>query len=303
MSPRLSLLILALAALPCWGCAAPAPAPAPEPQMVAKLADSRLNELSGLAASRRYPGFLWAHNDSGDSARLFLINSAGKTVAVVNLNGAKALDWEDMAIAGSGENAWIYVGDIGDNAQKRKTVEIYRLREPELDPQKLEQEISIAPENCEMKYPDGPRDCETLVATPDGDVVLVSKDANGSQFYRAPFENGKTQTLKKFAAFRFGAQGLFTRLTTGGDFSPDGRTLAVTTYTDFYLWNLPAPFEISQLDKIRPDVRELPPLKQCESLCFGAEGTSLWVASEGEGAPLWEIPAKITSEPEKADQK
>ena len=39
-----------------------------------------LNELSGIARSRAYPGIWWVHNDSGDEPRLFAIDAGGKLV-------------------------------------------------------------------------------------------------------------------------------------------------------------------------------------------------------------------------------
>ena len=58
---------------------------------IATLEDERINESSGVAASRMYPGYLWTHNDSGDSARLFLIATNGKTLRNTLLGNF--LDW------------------------------------------------------------------------------------------------------------------------------------------------------------------------------------------------------------------
>src|SRR5438477_556362 len=55
---------------------------------ICDLPDERIDESSGLAASRKYPGCLWTHNDSGDSARLFLLDAQGKTLSEVDVQGA-----------------------------------------------------------------------------------------------------------------------------------------------------------------------------------------------------------------------
>ncbi len=39
-----------------------------------------LNEISGIARSRAYPGIWWVHNDSGDEPRLFAIDAGGGLV-------------------------------------------------------------------------------------------------------------------------------------------------------------------------------------------------------------------------------
>jgi len=62
------------------------------------LQDPALVEVSGIAASTRYPSTLWAHNDSGDTARLFAITDAGADRVTFTLSGATANDWEDIAL-------------------------------------------------------------------------------------------------------------------------------------------------------------------------------------------------------------
>src|SRR4051794_31240901 len=50
--------------------------------------DPAIDEASGIAASRANPGRWWVHNDSGDSARFFLIDHAAKVTATVDVDGA-----------------------------------------------------------------------------------------------------------------------------------------------------------------------------------------------------------------------
>jgi hypothetical protein len=201
--------------------------------------------LSGLASSTRYPNHFWAHNDSGDSARLFLVNSRGETVAIVNLEGIVARDFEDMALAGS----WIYVGDIGDNFRVLENVRVHRIREPRLDVRKRNQEITIKAgiETMTLHYPDGARDAETLAAAPDGRLLIVSKSGEGSNFYalNTPFRPNSSAVLDRIATgVKFGQEsGVFTKLTTGGDVSRDGRKLVVQTYSALYEWPLTRPFD------------------------------------------------------------
>ncbi len=262
-----------------------------EPVERAKLKDNSINELSGLAASRRYPGLLWGHNDSGDLARIFAINDKGETVATVNFAGLEARDWEDMAAAGD----WLYIGETGDNFSINENIRVTRLREPDLKPDKLGQEITIQARDWEemtLSYPDGARDAETLAATPDGRLLIVSKDKKGSNFYalKRPFSGGQTATLEKiFEDVQLGETGWLTKLATGGDLSPDGRELTIVTYAQVMQFDLASPFDFTSLQLQSPRQRDLPLLKQCESICYSADGRSLWVSSEGRKAPLWEM--------------
>ena len=260
----------------------------------AKLQDKAIDELSGLAASRRYPRLLWGHNDSGDSARIFALNERGETVATVNFPGLEARDWEDVTFSGG----WIYVGEIGDNFEVNENIKIYRLHEPDLNPDKLGQDIDLKKgswETMTLTYPDGARNAETLAATPDGHILIVSKNKKGSNFYtlKQPFSNGQTATLDKiFDNVQIGETGWLTRLVTSGDLSPDGRELTIITYAELYQFDLARPYDFKSLQLNNPRKRDLPPLKQAESVCYSADGHSLWVSSEGKRAPLWELPTQ-----------
>ena len=258
----------------------------------AKLSDTAITELSGMAASRRYPGLLWCHNDSGDLARIFAINAQGETVATVNFAGLEARDWEDMTFA----DEHLYIGEIGDNLAINEDIRVYRLKEPDLKPDKLGQDITLqAPawEEMTLHYPDGARNAEALCATPDGRLLIVSKDKKNANFYalKRPWSDGQTATLTKiFADVSIGETGWTTRTVTGGDLSPDGRELTLVTYAQLWQYKLASPFDFNSLQLAAPRKRDLPLLRQCESVCYSADGRSLWVSSEGGKAPLWELP-------------
>src|SRR5262245_40761495 len=87
------------------------------PVHLADLQCREITESSGIAASRRNPNLLWTHNDSGDRPLIYAFDRRGRHRGVWQVLGAKAEDWEDMAI-GPGPNrgmAYVYLGDIGDN--------------------------------------------------------------------------------------------------------------------------------------------------------------------------------------------
>src|SRR5436190_19049543 len=60
--------------------------------------NKNLEEASGLAASERYPGHFWTHNDSGNPADLFLLDSAARTRIVFHFPNINNRDWEDIAL-------------------------------------------------------------------------------------------------------------------------------------------------------------------------------------------------------------
>jgi hypothetical protein len=268
----------------------------PGARLVCELKDARIDESSGLAASREYSrqSLLVTHNDSGGKPEIFYVNQSGETVARVLLRGAQNLDWEDIAISGS----WIYVSDSGDNLRHRKNIVVYRLREPQFDPEKLDQSLEADCEKMILQFPDGPRDCETLMATKSGELIFVSKltfpfkVSDTSGFYKtpAPFQNGETQTLQKIGAYAFSGPTLFSYLTTGGDLSADESRFVVRTYTHAYEWKLPSSKNWKSVAWSTPGLKqELPPTEQGEAICYSADGAHYFTSSEKLPAPIWEI--------------
>ena len=148
-----------------------------------RVADPELNELSGLVS---LDSGLWAHNDSGDEARVFRLDEAGATQAVVHLEGIDAFDWEDLSGAGPSAGE-LFVGDIGDNEAIRNEVTVLRFAVP--DPAPVG-EVTIPADEIQtitLRYPDGPRDAETLLVDPvTRDIVIVDKRFGGaSEVYQA----------------------------------------------------------------------------------------------------------------------
>ena len=86
---------------------------------------AHLQEVSGLYLQS--PDSLWWHNDSGDSPTLTLTDGNGRILKKVDIPGARHLDWEDIT---ADEKGYIYIGDFGDNRERRPEVQIYRYHPP-----------------------------------------------------------------------------------------------------------------------------------------------------------------------------
>jgi hypothetical protein len=80
-----------------------------------------LSEISGLELLN--DSTLIAFNDGGGKARLYLLNMQGKVIKKVDITNAKNKDWEDIAI----DDEYIYIGDIGNNENKRLNLKIYKV--------------------------------------------------------------------------------------------------------------------------------------------------------------------------------
>lgn len=271
------------------------------PRLLANLSDKRINESSGLAASRLNPDVLWTHNDSGGGPYLFAIDRKGRTLARYTVSNATNVDWEDMALGpGTNGKPALYIGDIGDNASARKDTAVYRLPEPSVPKGKTMQEFKTAPaEKLPFRYPDGSHNAETLMVHPKtGDIVIVTKAANGQSgvyVFPMPLQPDQTVTLKKVASLTFTSQfggriGEGERSTTGGDIAPDGRRLVIRTYLAAYEWSIAPGRSFGEVFKATPRQTFLPLTRQGEAICYRPDGKAWLVTSETTPAPLYEIP-------------
>ena len=83
-------------------------------KQVCKITDKRLDELSGLVATKT--GFV-VINDSTDTdshKRVFFLDTKCKVVNAVAFSGAGPRDPEDLILSPDGQTLWI--ADIGDNS-------------------------------------------------------------------------------------------------------------------------------------------------------------------------------------------
>ncbi len=258
------------------------------------LENLEITEASGIAASRRNPGVLWLHNDSGDGPRVFATNGAGKHLGTFTLGGVQAVDWEDIAV-GPGPVAgasYVYVGDFGDNLATRANIRIHRFVEPDVDEAAAAADVTVSDvESFTLQYEDGPRNAETLWVDPiNADVVIVSKEDSGpSHVYRvaALAAGAGSLTLKRIASLPFGTEPLTgSNLTTGGDISPSGRWLAVRSYTHAFIWRRAVGQDLASALAGEPCPVPLLLQPQGEAFGFTHDESGYYTVSEGNGSPL-----------------
>ncbi len=258
---------------------------------VATVNDPRLTEVSGMVASRRDPGVLFVHNDSGESvARYFALTPEGAVRAEIVVDGAPSFDIEDATIEHVDGREWIYLGDVGDNAARdggspRDRVEVIRSEIPPL-PSAGETVHVAAFERFSFTYPDTPHDCEALVFDHrTGDLYLLSKVNEGPHaVYRAaaPHVDGSTRVLEHVVDLLPGRS--LADSITAADGDEAGR-FVIRTYRQ--VWLVPASEgDAASRWSVRP--LELPPISefQGEALAFSHDGASLFSMPEGEGETI-----------------
>jgi hypothetical protein len=212
----------------------------------------RLVESSGVAVSRAFPGVLWTHNDSGDGPYLYATDLHGIDRGALLIPGAQAIDWEDMALgpcpAAFTAATCLYLADTGDNFEFRPFVTIYAIPEP-APPERPSDTLGTtrAPAVLQLRYPDGPHDVEAVYVSPrDTALYLVSKGGTrGSaiRLYRVGRSAWRTTDATSELAVATLVQTLDIRpsseagrLVTAAAIRPDGRVVALRTYTEIYLF-------------------------------------------------------------------
>lgn len=285
---------------------------------VGTVAHKSLEEISGIAASRHNQGVIWAHNDSGDSARIWAFNAKGTHLGTYKLKGATARDWEDMAI-GPGPvpgKDYLYVTDSGNNAGLVDfDLIIYRVPEPNVSAVQKSVNVKLnGVDALHVRYPDDVRhECETILVDPlNGDIYLCTRDRWGDdngimRVYRYPVPHSPSPCVDNtiMRVYRYPAsrspgvdytmqhvadvQLIKGEMAVGGDVSPDGSLVIIRTKGDAtraLLWQRnPGTVLWQAFDNpmcIVPQVDE----HQGEAICFEANGCGYYTVSEGPYPPI-----------------
>ncbi len=294
-----SLLLL----VPCAPALASDTAPFKPARLQALITESSLDEISGIASSRRADQRYWVHDDSPRPAELQAIDESGKRLARLRIEGVRAIDWEDIASYTLGGKPWLLIGDIGDNGGVRKDYELIAIEEPELSGNALQ---STKPAwRVRFRYPEGAHDCEAMaVDVQNRQIILINKHPPLAVYTLPlgplPAKSGIVTARKlleltsipqpdaserqaRFPAARFGGS------PTGLDIDAKGKRAILLTYRDIWLFER-APGESwkSTFDHV-PRRIELPPLAQAEAISFDRVGRSILVSGERLPAPLLKL--------------
>ncbi len=254
-------------------------------------------EVSGIVKSRYYEDVFWILNDSGDEPRIIPINREGEVVGSYRsseiigqyIREASNSDWEDITIDNQG---FIYICDVGNNCNCRKDLVLYKIIEtdPGKRMNKVFQKIFFRYPD-QKEYPASEKDFNfdsEGVFVANGKLYILSKNRSNTHttLYRLdethPFE---VNTLTALQTFDIKGQ------VTAADASPDGKQIAVLTYTGVWV------FEASEEDRyfegkiwwqpINNTFVDGRPQQQVESICYD-DAETLIIADE-LGGRLYEI--------------
>lgn len=263
-----------------------------EPAQSGTVVDAALNEISGLAASRKNPGVLWVLEDHLAPNEVIAIDTLGNTLGRVVLDGTINNDWEDLAVGPCGEDECLFVGEIGDNSHDRLWHGVYRFPEPSVD-LAGGLDLTVTAELFEYSYPDGQYDAEAMAILPDGRPVLFTKeyDTDLSTAYSFPtLDTASIAVLSRHGRFATGSgtEGGGAAV-TGASLWASGDSLLIRTYGHVWEFQLESP-DSSGLDNLPYAERtELytGSERQGESIGHDPLSRGFFTVSEDVNPPLW----------------
>ncbi|RSK51370.1 hypothetical protein [Hymenobacter rigui] len=180
--------------------------------------NSRARESSGLENAGP-EGDLWTHADGGNTARLYRVTRQGDLLQALDLEPLQNIDWEDLT---QDETHRLYIGDFGNNQNKRRNLRVYRLSGPEL---RQVDTIHITYPDQHAFPPRKPRrnfDCEAFYYYQDS-LYLFTKNRGTSGMvkqYVVPAQPGR-YTARLIDSLRLPTW------VTAADISPDGHRVAL----------------------------------------------------------------------------
>lgn len=159
-----------------------------------------LKEASG-AQKTMGSDLIWMINDAGNSSEVFGLNEKGKIITSIKLKEENN-DWEDLT---SDDHGNLYIGDFGNNNNKRINLTILKIKKED-----LKSSTTIEAEKINFYYPDQEKfppkkknryfDCEAFFYLNDN-LYLFTKSRVEDEFgktslYKIPAKPGHYEAIK-----------------------------------------------------------------------------------------------------------
>ncbi len=235
-------------------------------------------EISGMAFTKQ--GF-WIHNDSDNGPVIMLINEKGIVSSVKKISNATNYDWEDITTGKDGE---LFIGDIGNNFNTRRTLQIYKIDNPSQT-----EELKVEAKTIEFTYPDQtsfpPKNASLIY---DAEALLYFNDSlyvfnkNRSvpfdgmlRVYKIPAKPGKYIAALADSIY-LGGKSSMNNWITAADISRDGKRVALLSSDKVWVFEN---FKGSNFFKGSIKLIRLNHFSQKEAICFDNED-NLFVADE-----------------------
>jgi hypothetical protein len=238
-------------------------------------------EASGVAVTGT-PRHIWVNNDSGLPV-LFAVDENGRVSSRLRLTGITMHDWE-ATVSGPcpGGGTCLFLADIGDNHARRQQISVHRIPAPRGSSGSTG-DVAVH-DTFVATYPDGSHDAETLLITPKGEMLIVTKGDTGPvALYRFPTDarpNSMT-TLDRVGPPRPARETDGKDHITDGAISPNGEWTVLRTNRDLIVYRTADLLAGRWREAGRVDLSMLRE-PQGEGVAFADEST-LYLVGEGGG--------------------
>jgi hypothetical protein len=259
-----------------------------QPELVCQLAPA----LAEVSAMIMVDDAMWVLMDSGNPNQLYKVDrQSGEILRTLTIANATNTDWEAMAT----DDAFVYIGDIGNNAGHRTDLHFLRFPLEVLEDDDLtEVDAEILPfayvDQTDLTPTWGASDwdCEAFVVMQDTAYLFTKSWLEGvSHLYAVPLEPGFQWAVRRAT---LQSQGLV----TGASLHADGSSICLIGHTyggQPLIWTLshyPA-HELFNGHSQRA-VLEMP-LAQTESIAWMADDSVYFAHEASNGLPpqLWKV--------------
>jgi hypothetical protein len=198
-----------------------------------QISPSLVKECSGMVQSLRYNGIFWVLGDGGSGAAIVPVTAGGKLApgwsGPVAVTGCKNFDWEDLALDDRGN---LIIADVGNNSGRRKQLMLHFTPEPRPGVRSVVPTRSLPVHYADQKEASPDYDCEAVFSA-GGRIYLLTKHRsdNRTRLYRLEGDSPKrSNPLRLVDSFEIGG------MVTAADASPNGKLVAVLTYTALWVF-------------------------------------------------------------------
>lgn len=218
--------------------------------------DARVKECSGMAYA---DDLLWTLGDSGTPAELYGLDSSGACVELLTHSLLKNKDWEELAVDTKSHR--FFIGDIGNNANRRKDLQIYAVDS--------NRQVSVLPVTYALQeaFPPNKKlrnfDCEAMVYAKDS-LFLFSKNRglpSVSWYARGTYAQAERLMPQR--------QIFIKGMLTGAAYHEASGQLVLLAYGKLY-W-----FKVEQHNILQAKpwlIKKIPFYGQTEAICFDEKG-------------------------------
>ncbi|MDR7210387.1 SdiA-regulated domain-containing protein [Flavobacterium piscis] len=105
----------------------------------------KLKEVSGITYFPESK-LIYTLEDRGNPNKIYALNSEGQLEKIITITNAENIDWEDIT---KDKNNNLYIGDFGNNDNKRRDLCIYKINNNELN-----KENAVAEYKISFSYPE-----------------------------------------------------------------------------------------------------------------------------------------------------